>query len=102
MPDYGDHCQIDGIADEDAYAVQIIGHAVGGDLYGSEAGNNTYHQHTAQLEDAVLHTAWYADVEDFLHHSEVRMEGFPEEADIKTGITQKKIEDDTAYGSGDQ
>ena len=56
------HHSNDGLAGEHAHAVQVIGNGIGGNLGGSEHGDDAHHQHTAQLEDTVLDPVWYPNI----------------------------------------
>ncbi len=102
LTDDGDHGKIDGLSHEDAHAVQVVGYAVGSDLDRAEAGDDAHHEYASKLEDAVLHAAWNADVENLLHHTKIQAKRLFHEADIQCRIAQQDIEDDAAHGSGDQ
>ena len=86
LADDGDHGKIDGLSHENAHTVQIVGDAVGGNLHGAETGDDAHHEYASQLEDAVLHAAGDADVEDLLHHARIQMERLFHKADIQRRI----------------
>ena len=102
LSDYSDHGQVNGASDEDAHAVQIVGHAVGRDLYRPKTGNDADHQDASQLENAVFHAARNADGENSPDDHEVKTEGLLEKTEFQRGIAQEKIKKDTANCPGNQ
>ena len=70
-----DHGKAQGLAGDDAHAVQIVGHRIGGDLHGAEGGDHAHYQDAPGLEQAVLKGRRDADAQDAPCHTAVQMYG---------------------------
>ena len=74
-PHHRDHGQTDGLARDDAHAVQIVCHCVGCDLHRAEGGDHAHHQNAPGLEQAVFKGRGDTDAQNALCHAAVQPQG---------------------------
>ena len=74
-PHHRDHGQTDGLARDDAHAVQIVCHGVGCDLHRAKGGDHAHHKDAPRLEQAVLKGRGNADAQNALCHAAVQPQG---------------------------
>ena len=65
-----DHGKAEGLAGNDAHAVQIVCHRVGRDLHRTEGGDHAHHQNASGLEQAVLKGGRDANTQDAPGHAD--------------------------------
>ena len=92
------HCR----AGHDAQAVQVVGHRIGSDLEGTEAGNDADAEEPAQLEDAGFNAAGDADVENPADEGAVRSEGAAGQVDAQLWPEQQEESHEAGEGPSDE